>query len=85
MQIASIEFILFFAIVLVGFHILPSKLRCVFLLAASYIFYGSQNVAHLCVLVAATIVTYGSALFMQSKKENKKVSKAILITVATKR
>ena len=80
MQTASIEFILFFAVVLVGFHILPSKLRCVFLLAASYFFYGSQNIAHLCVLIAATIFTYGSALFMQSKKENKNLAKAILVT-----
>ena len=79
MQIASIEFILFFALVLIGFHVLPSKLRCVFLLAASYIFYGSQNFAHLCFLVIATIFTYGSALFMQNKRENKKLSKIILI------
>lgn len=80
MQIASIEFILFFALVLIGFHALPSKLRCVFLLAASYIFYGSQNLAHLCFLVIATIFTYGSALLMQSKKENRNLSKTILIT-----
>lgn len=80
MQIASIEFILFFALVLIGFHVLPSKLRCVFLLAASYIFYGSQNLAHLCFLVIATIFTYGSALMIQSKKENKNLEKIILIT-----
>lgn len=80
MQIASIEFILFFALVLIGFHVLPSKLRCVFLLAASYIFYGSQNFAHLCFLVIATVFTYGSALMIQSKKENKKLAKIILIT-----
>lgn len=79
MQIASIEFILFFALVLVGFHMLPGKLRCLFLLIASYIFYGSQNIAHLCFLVIATVITYGSALFMQSKKDNRKLSKVILI------
>lgn len=79
MQIASIEFILFFVLVLVGFHAMPSKLRCVFLLAASYFFYGSQNAGYLILLMAATLFTYGSALFMQKKQDNLKTKKIILI------
>ena len=79
MQIASIEFILFFTLVLIGFHTLSPKVRCVFLLAASYIFYGSQDIAYLCILIFATIFTYGSALFLQKRKENRDFTKLILI------
>lgn len=79
MQTASIEFILFFIMVLVGFHILPAKLRCVFLLLASYLFYGSQNKAHLYFLLAATLFTYVSTLVMEKKRENKTAAKSILI------
>lgn len=64
MQIVSIEFLFFFSCTLLIYHAVPAYVKCPFLLVASYIFYGSQNIWYLMFLVTATIISYGWALFM---------------------
>lgn len=64
MQIVSIEFLFFFVCTLIIYYIVPAYFKCGVLLAASYLFYGSQNIWYLIFLVAATLLSYGSALWM---------------------
>lgn len=65
MQIVSIEFLFFFIIVMLIFHVLPARFRGSFLLVASYYFYGIQNVGHLLFLMFATLLSYSGALLME--------------------
>ncbi len=64
MQIVSIEFLLFFVCTLIIYYLVPAYLKCGILLAASYLFYGSQNIWYLVFLAIATLLSYGSALWM---------------------
>jgi alginate O-acetyltransferase complex protein AlgI len=60
------QFFVFFAIVLVLHYWLPRGApRKYLLLAASYVFYGSWNVAFLPLLAVITLVDYASALWME--------------------
>lgn len=62
----TVQFFVFFAIVLVLHYRLPrGAARKYLLLAASYVFYGSWNVAFLPLLAVITLVDYGSALWME--------------------
>ncbi|MCM1135976.1 MAG: MBOAT family protein [Clostridium sp.] len=70
MQIVSIEFLIFFAGILIIYHMMPGAFRCTLLLLASYFFYGSQDPWYLIFLAAATIVSYGGALLMEHFRGN---------------
>lgn len=65
MEIVSVEFIFFFLCTLLIYHAIPARTRCVFLLAASYYFYGSRDIRYLVFLVAATLISYCGALFTE--------------------
>lgn len=59
----SIDFLVFFPVVCTVYFSLPSiRLRNIFLLAACYWFYASWQPVYLLLLVAATMVTYSSAI-----------------------
>ncbi len=78
MQITSIEFCFFFLITLVLYHAVRPGLRCGLLLAASYIFYGSQNISYLCFLILATLFTYVSGLLLEGHRDKEKTARVIL-------
>ena len=78
MQITSIEFCFFFLITLVLYHAVRPGLRCGLLLAASYIFYGSQNISYLCFLILATLFTYVSGLLLEGHRDKGKTARVIL-------
>jgi D-alanyl-lipoteichoic acid acyltransferase DltB (MBOAT superfamily) len=58
MNFVSVEFLLFFPVVLVLYWLLPFKYRWVLLLAASYIFYLYWNPWSLLLLFAMTVISY---------------------------
>ena len=64
MQIVSIEFLFFFVCTLIIYYVVPAYFKCGVLLAASYLIYGTQNIWYLIFLVAATLLSYGSAFWM---------------------
>lgn len=70
MQIISCDFLIFFLCSLIVYHIIPSRLKCAFLLLASYIFYGSHSVGYLGFLCFATLLSYGGALLIDKLHEN---------------
>ena len=55
----SVDFLIFFPIVVLIFFLVPAKLRCYWLLAASYFFYMCWNAQYIFLIAASTVVTWG--------------------------
>lgn len=62
MAFCSLKYLLFLAAVTAVYYLLPQRLRCPFLLLASYAFYASFSPGFCLLLVAATAVSWGCAL-----------------------
>lgn len=71
MQFNSIEFLVFFPIVVLLYFALPKKVKQYWLLAASYYFYMCWNVAYILLLLYSTIVTFVSGLALERTKRAK--------------
>ena len=65
----SIEFLIFFPIVLLLYFVLPQKLRWVMLLLASYYFYISWNVSLIWLILFTTAVSYVSSILIGRLKK----------------
>jgi D-alanyl-lipoteichoic acid acyltransferase DltB (MBOAT superfamily) len=65
----SIEFLIFFPVVLLLYFLLPQKLRWIMLLAASYYFYVSWNVSLIWLIMFTTAVSYVSAIIIEKIKQ----------------
>ncbi len=66
MQFNSVNFMIFFPLILFFYFIIPKKLRGILLLIASYFFYMSWNARYVILIASSTIVTYISGLIMSS-------------------
>ena len=82
----SLEFLLFFPIVLLVCFILPSKIRYIWLLIASYYFYMCWNAKYALLLFFSTVVTYLCGLIMEWCKkqewDREKIVKSKKLAVA---
>jgi len=58
----SIDFLLFFPIVVAIYFVIPKKLRYIWLLMASYYFYMSWNPRYAILMLLSTIITYVSSI-----------------------
>ena len=65
----SIEFLIFYPIVLLLYFLLPDKLRWIMLLAASYYFYLSWNASLIFLIVFTTVVSWVSSLLIEKGHE----------------
>ena len=77
----SIEFLIFFPLVLCVFWIfLKNKIKSqnIFLLVSSYIFYGFWDLRFLLLIILSTIVDFNIGLSI-SKKKNKSIRKSLLL------
>lgn len=61
----SLEFLLFFIVVVAAYFALPHRVRWVLLLAASYYFYMSWKAEYGVLLFATTLIDYSVALWME--------------------
>ncbi|SJZ59086.1 D-alanyl-lipoteichoic acid acyltransferase DltB, MBOAT superfamily [Cetobacterium ceti] len=61
----SLEFLIYFPIVVLFYFILPFKYRWIWLLVASYYFYMNWNPQYAILMGISTIVTYLSGLFIE--------------------
>ena len=67
----SLEFLIFFPIVILVCFMLPGKIRYIWLLIASYYFYMCWNASYALLILFSTLVTYGCGLAMEwCKKQN---------------
>ena len=62
----SLQFILFFPIVVLIYFIFPKKYKNIWLLIASYYFYMCWNAKYALLLLFSTIITYISGLFLDA-------------------
>ena len=60
----SIDFLIFFPIVVCIYFVIPKKLRYLWLLAASYYFYMCWNPAYIVLIVISTLITYVCGLLV---------------------
>ena len=66
----SMDYLMFFPIVLMIYFLLPAKIRYVWLLIASYYFYTCWYAKHAVILLFCTIVTYAGALLLGMVNKN---------------
>lgn len=78
----SMQFVLFFAAVVLLYFSLPFRFRWILLLAASYYFYMCWNVKYLILIILSTLVDYVASRCMESlsKPKRKKYLFASLLT-----
>ena len=75
----SIEFLLFFPVVVIIYFALPHKFRNLFLLAASCYFYMSFIPAYIIILVISGFVDYAGSNLIDKYKDDKKLKKLFLL------
>ncbi len=75
MPFTSFRFFFFLAFVIFAYYIVPKKFQWAVLLVSSYAFYLYSGIENVFFIVATTLFTYLSALFMQSmrNKNQKKI------------
>ena len=64
----SIDFLIFFPIVVTVYFVIPQKVKTIWLLAASYYFYMSWNAKYAILIITSTIITYVSGLLIEKVK-----------------
>lgn len=65
----SLEFLIFFPLVVLLYFLLPHKYRWVMLLVSSYVFYMGWNAAYALLLLATTTVTYFASVLIETNKK----------------
>ena len=68
MEFNSINFMIFFPVVLALYFVIPKALRQIWLLAASYYFYMSWNPQYAILIAVSTVITYISGLLIEVVK-----------------
>lgn len=60
----SIDFLIFFPMVVLGYFIIPKKIKYIWLLVASYYFYMSWNPKYALLMAFSTIITWLSGILI---------------------
>lgn len=66
----SIDFLIFFPIVLLIYYVIPNKVKYIWLLVASYYFYMCWNARYALLLLFSTLITYLSGLAIEKIKQS---------------
>ena len=70
MSLVSNTFLLFTAAAVILYYLVPSKVKWIVLLAASYLYYLAGGARYLFFILYSTIVTYAFAILIEKRKEN---------------
>ena len=82
MQFNSVNFMIFFPVVIGVYFLIPKKLRMYWLLVASYYFYMSWNATYALLIGGSTVATYISGLlFSAYKKGNVRKKRFVTMVV----
>ena len=79
MQFNSLEFLVFFPLVVLVYFLMPARVKNIWLLAASYYFYMCWDAKYVLLLLASTVITYCSGILLEwlkhtSYREEKKAA-----------
>ena len=66
----SLQFLIFFPLIVLIYFVVPDKIKRVWLLAASYFFYMCWNAKYIFLLLFSTLVTYISGLVIEKTKRS---------------
>jgi alginate O-acetyltransferase complex protein AlgI len=75
----SLEFLLFFPLVVMGYYLLPHRYRWMLLLAGSYYFYMCWKLEYVFLILISTAVDYIAGLRMEHHRGNKKAMTTWLV------
>lgn len=84
----SINFIIFFPVVLIIYFAIPSEIRYLWLLAASYYFYMCWNAKYAILIFTSTVITYLSGILIDKIKNagnahlDKTLCKSLVVAVS---
>lgn len=70
----SIDFLLFFPVVVAIYFIIPKKIKYIWLLIASYYFYMSWNPKYALLIAYSTLITYASGILIEKADKNNNIS-----------
>ena len=76
----SLHFLVFFPVVVLCYLIVPQRLRCVWLLAASYYFYMSWNPTYAILIAFSTISTFLTGIFLGKAKEKREKNLCLAVS-----
>ncbi|MFQ5607598.1 MAG: MBOAT family O-acyltransferase [Candidatus Zixiibacteriota bacterium] len=77
----SLEFLLFFPIVVAFYFALPQRFRWMFLLGASYYFYMAWKPEYVILIILSTLVDYYAALRMGRATDKRKRKKYLVVSL----
>ena len=77
----SLQFLIFFPIVVTIFFLLPQKKRWILLLIASYYFYMCWKVEYIVLIIISTLIDYFVAQQMDKLKEKAKKKKWLYLSL----
>jgi alginate O-acetyltransferase complex protein AlgI len=77
----SIQFLIFFPLVVVIYFTIPYKYRWIFLVAASYYFYMCWRADYIIIIIASTVVNYYAGIMMEKSASSKKKSRFLLLSL----
>ena len=66
----SLKFLIFFPAVVLLYFVLPKRVRNLWLLVASYVFYMGWNAKYVVLLFTSTLITYLSGLLLERVKDS---------------
>ncbi|MCQ2497578.1 MAG: MBOAT family protein [Lachnospiraceae bacterium] len=81
MLINSVEFLVFFPIVLLFLLIMPKSWRIIWMLAAGYFFFMSWSPANVGFLVFTTLTTYFAARYLEKKQSKPIVAVTVIVNI----
>lgn len=79
----SVEFLIFFPIVVTLYFVLPFRYRWVLLLAASYYFYASWKLEYIFLIVASTLISYFTAILMARSERQARRTALLVISLVS--
>ena len=77
MSFNSIEFLIFFPVVVIVYYLISPKIKSFWLLFASYFFYMCWNAEYALLILTSTFITYSSGLLLEKTKQSK-LSEAVI-------
>lgn len=77
----SMTFAVFLTVVFILYHIVPTRFRWIFLLAASYAFYMNLHIGYGVLLFATTTLTYFMALSLEKASDIKAKNRCLLVGI----
>ena len=67
----SLEFLVFFPLAVLGFYIVPKRVRYIWLLLCSYYFYMSWNPEYALLILMSTVLTYAGSVVLEKVSDTK--------------